>query len=301
MTWWDADGRGRRQAAFINGAEVLPDTRPVAHDEGKPTPARIRFKLLPEHVAGGEMKLSIRKVAGPNAVMSELWIMKRREAAAEKEILLVSGQDFRGHHWRKTGPRVAEIIEADPRMEVTICESPYVLGLAHLDAYDAVFLHFKNYEKTLPSTGAMQDGLNRYVREGGGMCLSHFACGAMEEWPPFVELAGRVWNGEGHDPRGPFKVRVVDKDHPITRGMDDFMTDDELYFCLKGCPEIHLLCDAHSKVKKADHPQAFVFHPDKGRVFMSTLGHDLKAYEAKEVKQLYRQATAWAAGLKRFE
>jgi type 1 glutamine amidotransferase len=297
MTWWDADARGRRQAVFIHGREVLPDTRAVAYDEGKPTPARLLFKLLPEHLVGGELRLGIRKLAGPNAVASELWIMKRREPAAEKQVLLVSGQDFPGHHWRKTGPLVAAILEADPRMEVTICESPHVLGLAHLDAYDMVFLHFKNYRESLPSTPAMHDGLDRFVRDGGGMCLSHFACGAMEEWPPFVELAGRVWDGQGHDPRGPFTVRVVDQHHPVTRGLDDFQTDDELYFCLKGSPEIHLLCDAHSKVKKAGQPQAFVFQPGKGRVFMSTLGHDGKAYEASEVQQLYRQAAAWAAGL----
>jgi len=298
MTWWDTDGNDRRQSVAINGKEVLPDTRPIAYDEGKATPTRIRFALLPEHVGDGSLKLSIREVAGPNAVNSELWIMKRKEAAAEKQVLLVSGQDFPGHHWRKTGPVMAELIEADPRMEVTICETPYALGLAHLVAYDVVFMHFKNYEGPLPSTKAMHANLDRYIRGGGGMCLSHFACGAMEEWPQFVELSGRVWNGQGHDKRGPFTVRVMDKDHPITRGLDDFQTDDELYFCLKGSPEIHLLCDAHSKRKKADHPQAFVIHPDKGRVFLCTLGHDVRAYDAREVKQLYRQATAWAAGLK---
>ena len=70
-----------------------------------------------------------------------------------------------------------------------------------------------------------------------------------------------------------------------------------MYFCLTGTPEIHLLCDAHSQVKNADHPQAFVFQPGKGRVFLSTLGHDVKAFDAAAVKQLYRQGAAWAAGL----
>jgi len=78
--------------------------------------------------------------------------------------------------------------------------------------------------------------------------------------------------------------------------MDDFETDDELYFCLMGDPKIHLLCDAFSKKKKADYPQAFVFEPGQGRVFLSTLGHDVKAY-SEGTRQLYRQGTAWAAGL----
>jgi type 1 glutamine amidotransferase len=129
------------------------------------------------------------------------------------------------------------------------------------------------------------------------MCMSHFACGAFQEWPEFIGLAGRVWNGQGHDKRGPFTVRVVDKTHPVTAGLQDFETDDELYFCLKGDADIHLLCDAHSKKRKADHPQAFVFQPGKGRAFLCTLGHDTKAFEARSVQQLYRQAAAWATGL----
>jgi type 1 glutamine amidotransferase len=93
-------------------------------------------------------------------------------------------------------------------------------------------------------------------------------------------------------------VRVVDPQHPVTRGLGDFVTDDELYFCLKGTAEIHLLCDAYSKVKKSPQPQAFAFEPGSGRVFLCTLGHDVEAYAAPGVRQLYRQATAWAAGLK---
>jgi type 1 glutamine amidotransferase len=181
-------------------------------------------------------------------------------------------------------------------MEVTICETPGAVGLKHLDFYDAVFVHFKNYEEDLPATQAMKDNLARYVKGGGGMCMSHFACGAFMEWPEFVNLSGRIWSGEGHDKRGPFTVKIVDKTHPVTQGLSDFETDDELYWCLTGEPDIHLLCESFSKQKEADHPQAFVFEPGKGRVFLSTLGHDVRAYAAKEVQQLYRQGAAWAAG-----
>ncbi len=297
LTWWDTGLQGRRQSVAINGAEVLPDTRALAY-RGKPTPARIQFALLPEQIDAGRVEIDIGKLAGPNAVNSELWIMERKQARAEKRVLLVSGQDYPGHDWRRTGPVMEKILTADERMEVTVCETPYAVGLKHLNHYDAVFVHFKNYAAELPSTPATRDGLERFVLAGGGMCLSHFACGAFQEWPEFVNLAGRIWNGQGHDRRGPFTVRIVDKDHPITAGLEDFETDDELYFCLKGKPSIHLLCDAHSKVKKADQPQAFVFHPGKGRVFLCTLGHDVKAYDAQAVQQLYRQAAAWAAGLK---
>ncbi len=128
--------------------------------------------------------------------------------------------------------------------------------------------------------------------------MSHFACGAFMEWPEFVDLSGRIWSRGGHDRRGPFTVDVVDQKHPVTRGLGaSFKTDDELYWCLTGEPKIHLLCDAMSTMKKSRQPQALVFEPGKGRTFHCTLGHDVKAYDADEVRRLYRQGTAWAAGL----
>ncbi len=310
FTWWDIDFKGRRQAIAINGVEVLPDTRAIGFEErggntvqshgimSKLTPIRIQFALLPEHIENGTAEVSIRGTAGPNVVNSEIWIAKRREPRAEKQVLLVSGQDFRGHHWRKTGPVMEQLITEDKRMEVTVCETPFALGLKHLDYYDAVFIHFKNHQEDIPATKKMKENLAAYVKNGGGMCLSHFACGAFMEWPEFVELSGRVWNGQGHDRRGPFTVNVVDRDHQITKGLgESFETDDEIYYCLHGEPEVHLLCEAFSKAQQANQPQAITCQPGKGRTFLCTLGHDVRAYEPAKVKQLYRQGTAWAAGL----
>ena len=164
LTWWDSDLRGRRQSIAINGEEVLPDTRPVAY-RGQPTPVRIQFALPPESIKDGRIGLAIRNLEGPNAVTSELWIMERKQARAAKQVLLVSGQDYPGHDWRQTGPLMAEILAADERIEVTICETPYAPGLKHLGCYDAVFVHFKNYEAELPSTEAARSGLNEFVIE----------------------------------------------------------------------------------------------------------------------------------------
>lgn len=309
LTWFDEQNRGRRQTVLLNGAPVLADARPIAYEgpsqaqpkphpyAGAATPARVQFVLPPEHIRDGRMRIQIEKLAGPDAVLSELWIARRAEPAAAKQVLLVSGQDYPGHRWRETGPALARFLAEDRRLEVTVCESPYVLGLSHLDRYDAVFLHFKNYAADLPSTAAMHENLARYLADGGGLGLSHFGCGAMEEWPGFEQWAGRVWNGEGHDPRGPFSVRIVDSAHSITRGLNDFETDDELYFCLRGAPSVRVLCSAFSRVKQADQPQALAYRPGRGRVFLCTLGHDVRAYDAAGVRQLYRQGTAWAAGL----
>ncbi len=214
--------------------------------------------------------------------------------------LLVTGQDYPGHVWRETAPALRQLLEQDQRFAVRIIEDPHALDSATLTNYAVVLLHFQNWETPGPGAAA-RENLRRYVERGGGLVSVHFACGAWYgEWPEFQNIVGRVWhgpNGPQHDPRGPFTVHIVDKDHPITRGLADFETDDELYTCLTGDAPIHIVADANSKVDKKDHPMAFVREYGKGRVFLTTLGHDVKAFTNSSVPQLIRQGCTWAAGL----
>jgi hypothetical protein len=130
------------------------------------------------------------------------------------------------------------------------------------------------------------------------LVLYHFALGAFEEWDGFVDLAGRIWDKtkRAHDPHGPFTVNIVDPDHPVTRGMDDFETVDELYTCFGGETPIHLLATARSKVDGQDYPMAFVLEVGQGRVFHTPLGHDVRAVTMPGPAELIRRGCLWAAG-----
>lgn len=215
-------------------------------------------------------------------------------------VLLVTGIDYPGHLWRQTAPVLKQILEHGGAMDVRIVEDPAFLDSASITNYGVVFLHFQNWEVPGPGAAA-RENLKRYVENGGGLVSVHFACGAWHgEWPEFANLLGRVWRGPTgpqHDPRGPFTVEIVDRAHPVTRGLGDFVTDDELYTCLVGETPIHLLAHAKSRVDQQYHPQAFVRDYGKGRVFLTTLGHDVRAFtNHPAVGQLIRQGTAWAAG-----
>ena len=217
---------------------------------------------------------------------------------AKARVLLVTGQDYPGHPWRQTAPLVAQLLRQDARLDVSVIEDPHFLDSSALNAYDVVVLHFMNWECPAPWAAA-RENLRRFVAGGKGLVLLHFACGAFQDWPEFRNLAGRSWDPKlrGHDPRGPFQVEFTSAVHPITKGLKPFTTDDEMYTCLAGDRPITVLAQARSKVDGKDYPMAFVFEYEKGRVFHSPLGHDVKAIDIPEVAELFLRGCAWAAGL----
>jgi uncharacterized protein len=211
-------------------------------------------------------------------------------------VLLVTGVDYRGHLWKETAPAIRKVLERDKRFDVRIIEDPDFLAAPAVSDYDVIFLHFKNY-KPLAHATDVRENLAKLVKQGKGLVLFHFACGAFEDWPAFADLAGKVWDRKtSHDPRGPFTVKIVQPQHPITRGMLDFQADDELYTCLVGDRPVEVLATARSKVTGKDHPMAFAFAYGKGRVFHTPLGHDVRAIEMPGVAELIRRGCVWAAG-----
>ena len=215
-----------------------------------------------------------------------------------KKVLIVTGVDYPGHKWKLTAPVLTKAIAADKRLEVTVTEKPGDLANDNLGDYDTIVLHFMDWEVPDPGPKA-RENLKRVVKSGKGLVLVHFACGAFQEWPEFVELAGRAWDPKlrGHDPHGKFTVQITESTHAAMKGLTDFEIVDELYTCLTGKTPIKVLAKARSKVDGKDYPIAFVLDYGKGRVFHSVLGHDVQALAKPQVGRLFRNACAWTAGL----
>ena len=63
-----------------------------------------------------------------------------------------------------------------------------------------------------------------------------------------IDVSGSMGEQGGVDEQGKFRVDIAPGDHPVTRGMKPFETDDELYTCLDGDAAITVLATAVSKV-----------------------------------------------------
>lgn len=192
--------------------------------------------------------------------------------------------------------RLPRALDADQRLSVRVVEDPGFITQPEASQFDVLVLHFRD-AKPLARAAEICQSLVRLVESGKGLVLIHGATGAFPKRADYRSLAGRTWGAKyGHDPRGPFTVKIVDRDHPATRGLSDFQTDDELYFGLSGERPVHVLAAAHSKKTGKDEPVAFVFDYGRGRVFSTVLGHDAKAIDISGAAELLRRGCVWAAG-----
>ena len=220
------------------------------------------------------------------------------EPATVKPIrVLIVDDHSPGYYNMATAVTLRNVIQQDKRFEVVLVEDAEVLGTDLPFDYDVIVLHFKNYR--VPKRDAeMKANLEKFVTDGGGLFVFHFACGAFEDWAGFEKLAGRVWDPKKppHDPYGPFTVQIVEKTHPITKDFGNFEISDELYTCLRDSEvPIRVLAESVSKVDGKTYPMAFVLEKGKGRVFHTTLGHDGKSLSSVEFQMMCKRAITWCA------
>ena len=127
------------------------------------------------------------------------------------------------------------------------------------------------------------------------------------DWPEFGDLIGLTWqkdaagtNISGHGVKHSFVVTVADKEHPVTKGMENFQHGkDELYhrqlLHKTGRVLATTFSDKAFRGSGAPEPVVVVTELGKGRAFNCALGHDPKPMEGVGFRALMLRGTEWAA------
>lgn len=80
LTWWDFDAGGRAQTVMVASDDkrhvriAVPTIGLPNYMKSKKGPAQKQFRLPATFAKDGKMQLAVIQAAGPNAVISELWI-----------------------------------------------------------------------------------------------------------------------------------------------------------------------------------------------------------------------------------
>jgi len=237
------------------------------------------------------------------------------QAPAPKiQALIITGQN--GHDWRAATPVLRSILDATGKFDVRVTEEFRGAGPETLAPYDVVILNYYESRKPELRWGERADtALVNYVRSGKGLVLYHFSIAAFDGWTEFEKMSGGNWrpNNGHHSARHDFTVQIKDTDNPITRGLQASypQTNDELYANLKWQPEgsYHVLAtawDDHSLYRPNEkqpipgsginQPVLWTVNYEKGRVFVTALGHDPDAMKSAVFTTTLARGTEWAAG-----
>jgi uncharacterized protein len=232
-------------------------------------------------------------------------------AAEPIPLLIVDGQN--NHDGPRATKILKEILEKDRRFHVDVSTTPPAKAqAADWDKWRPDFSHYKvvlsNFNGGHTATGArwpraVEKSLEDYVSGGGGLVIYHAANNSFLQWPAYNEMIGLGWrdksfgpglivspeekvvvvprgegHGPGHGPEHDFVVTVLDRDHPITRGLPRKWKHphEQLTHGQHGPgPDrgLHVLTYAWSKDTKENEVMDWVIPYGKGRVYVTMLGH----------------------------
>jgi hypothetical protein len=139
--------------------------------------------------------------------------------------------------------------------------------------------------------------VRQFVDSGGAALFMHNATHVGLTDPDFRNVLGAAY--AGHPNIRPFKVKVKNPDHPITKGVRDFIVTDEQHYMEYDKDPKYLLLETVNedgltyRDMGSRAPGGFAFDYGKGRVCYFSPGHLLTSLWNPEYIKLQHNAIKW--------
>lgn len=230
-------------------------------------------------------------------------------------LILTGEQDLQYHDWRVSTPYLRTVLSSTGRFDVKVIEEVRGLTSRGLAGYDVLALNYNG-----PRWGReAEQAIEEFVRSGKGLISFHGVTygefygqefnmrwsasrKGNKGWAAYAELIGASWKPEniGHGARHAFPVKWIDREHPISRGLEEtFLANDELYHKLDLRPRTKVLATAYSAPETGgtgkNEPIIWTAPFGAGRTVHITLGHDLSAMAQPGFLAAFARGTEWAA------
>ncbi|HUX88946.1 MAG TPA: ThuA domain-containing protein [Chloroflexota bacterium] len=225
-------------------------------------------------------------------------------------LLLMGGPEYHNkvfHYAELSG-----ILAGEAGADLRVTDDLDVLNSKTLASFQVIV----NWSTFLEPTDEQVQALLGAVENGVGLLALHGGNATFWNSAPYLTALGSRFIR--HAPYKHFQVEIDDRSHPITAGVDNFETDDELYeiggkvedfprfadAIRAGQPRAELRplgdgplpSDCHVLASAEGHPLLYVKPLGRGRVHYNALGHDLASLTNPSYRHLIRQGFAWVAG-----
>jgi len=253
-------------------------------------------------------------------------------AASPIAVMILDGESGGTYHdWQHVTPVLKKMLDETGLFATTVVTTPpaggdFLAFAPDFAKYQVVVMNYDAPDERWPA--ALKSSFETFVTNGGGFVAVHAADNAFAGWSAFNEMvgvggwrdrredAGPFWfyrdgkltsdsspgSAGSHGRRTPFLVTVRDATHPIMRGLPPMWMHqgDELYARLRGPGKnMTVLATAFSdpanRGSGRDEPQLLALQYGKGRVFHTTMGHDIVALSSVDFVVTLQRGTEWAA------
>ncbi|VGO11484.1 hypothetical protein PDESU_00028 [Pontiella desulfatans] len=250
----------------------------------------------PQALQAGETRtLNYRLVVlpgiGTREAASRLWKKWTR-----KNVVILTGAN--NHDWQATTPALKAILEESGNFNVDVVTHPEQLSPEVLAGYDVLLSNWNAFGKNQPApwSGELKKAYVDFVRKGGGHVAVHAGSSSFYDWDDYHAICLATWKGgTGHRKPHGFDVRFLESGHPVSLGLENFETSDELWFKPFVHPDATVIAESFSQHTGNWEPTALTGQFGEGRCFTLLLGHSAAAMENRGFRKLLVAGVRWAA------
>jgi hypothetical protein len=221
-----------------------------------------------------------------------------KEITVTKVLYLYGG--WPGHCPYDVAPWALDLMD-DLGFEVEETQDPAVFE-RDLTPYDLIVIGWTQSTTAEDLSDKCEARLHAAVRTGTGLAGWHGMAAAFRASLQFSLLTGASFldhpGGEGVPV--PYRIEIVDHDHPTTQDVPDFDIASEQYY-MHLDPDVHVLAESTFSgehwpwIDGRRMPAAYVRTWGDGRIFYASPGHDPAELRIPGAERLIRQGLMWAA------